>query len=384
MNPRAFVGLISLLLFTQGCHHEAKPTAVPPTAKAEGDKVILPQDSPQANAVAVAPVEVCNSAITHLNGRLLWDDDVTVRVYSAFAGRVIELTGEVGRTVAKGDCLARIVSTDYGQAQADARRSVSDFALAERNLSRLHELYDHGAAALKDLQAAEADYERAQAEKVRSTTRLALYGGSTNTIDQVYQLKSPLAGMVVERSINPGQEVRPDQILANAPQFFSPLFVITDPTHLWIQVDATEQDLPRLKQGQELIIRSRAYPERVFKGRVDLVSDFFDPATRTIKVRGSLENPGRLLKAEMFVEVDLSSTGPLTAGLDVPAKAVLFKNDKHYVFVEEAPGKYQKREVKVGPEHDGKILVLEGLHPGQRVVTEGSLLLDQLLVSSNS
>src|SRR5689334_1457488 len=110
MNAKAF--LIPLLLLVAACHRGEKPDAAVPATKAEGDKVLVPQDSPQANAVVVAPVEVCKSAVTHLNGRLLWDDDITVRVYSPFAGRVIELTAEVGRPIKAGDILARIVSPD--------------------------------------------------------------------------------------------------------------------------------------------------------------------------------------------------------------------------------------------------------------------------------
>ena len=80
--------------------------------------------------------------------------------------------------------------------------------------------------------------------------------------------------------------------------------------------------------------------------------------------------------------MDLSSKSDQIAGLDVSAKAVFFKADKHYVFLEEAPGEYRKQQVRIGPEHDGKILVLDGVQPGQRVVTEGCLLLDQMLQAS--
>src|SRR4029078_5187992 len=100
--------------------------------------------------------------------------------------------------------------------------------------------------------------------------------------------------------------------------------------------------------------RTRAYPEQAFIGKVDFISDFLDPSTRTIKVRGSVPNAERLLKAEMFVSVELASKPDQLAGLDVSAKAVFFKNDKHYVFVENGVGRYHRRQVKVGPEHEGK------------------------------
>ena len=118
-------------------------------------------------------------------------------------------------------------------------------------------------------------------------------------------------------------------------------------------------------------------PAQTFSGKIVVVSDFLDPATRTIKVRGVVENPQRLLKAEMFVNVDLPGDGQ--SGLDISSKAVFLKGERHYVFLEEGRGQFARREIKVGPQHEGKILVLDGIQPGQRVVTDGCLLLEQML-----
>jgi cobalt-zinc-cadmium efflux system membrane fusion protein len=367
------------LLACCACHRKAEDTQEPVAAKAQGNRVVMPNGSPQAASLNVEAAQRCNASLVHLNGRLVWDEDVTVRIFTPFTGRITKISSEVGRTVNKGDVLAEIASPDYGQAQADYRAAVSAFLLAERNLSRTRDLFDHGAAPQKDLYSAEADDERAKSELERTAARLALYGGSTNSVDQTYYLKTQLAGVVEEKNVNPGQEVRADAMLANAQQFFSPLFVVTDPTRLWIQLDATEQDLPHLKDGQQILIRTKTFPDLVFTGTIDRIGDSLDPATRTIKVRGHLDNPQRLLKAEMFVSADVPVNPGLISGADVSAKAVFFKGDKRFVFLEESPGRYERREVKVGPEHDGKILVLDGIQPGQRVVTEGCLLLDQVI-----
>jgi cobalt-zinc-cadmium efflux system membrane fusion protein len=372
--------LAPLTLLLTGCHHAAEPSSEAAAVRTTPNQVQLPTQ--QMASVNVEPVQICKASVTHLNGRLVWDEDMTVRVFTYFGGRVIKILAEVGQRVSRGDPLAEIASPEYGQSQADARRAISDFVLAERNLTRLNDLFAHGAAAEKDVQVAEAEFARAQSEKQRTQALLAFYGGNTNTVDQVYVLKSPLDGVIVERNLNPGQEVRADAQLANAAQFFSPLFVVTDPTHLWVQFDATEQDLPQLKEGQPITVHSRAYPDESFGGRLDLVADFLDKDTRTIKVRGSLLNPQRRLKSEMFVSVDLSVPPTSTAGVDVSSKAVFCKGERRYVFLEESPGRYERREVKVGAEHDGKVLVLDGVSAGQRVVTEGCLLLDQVLQAS--
>jgi len=365
-----------------GCHSSTEKPAEAQGPRVEGGRVILPEGSPQTGSLAIAQVEVCKGATIHLNGRSVWDDEATVRVFTPFAGRVTKISADVGQAVKQRDTLAMIASPDFGQTQADARRAESDFRLAERTLARVRELYEHGAAPKKDLEAAEADFARAQSEKTRTVGRLSLYGGSLGTIDQVCPLISPLDGVVVEKNINPGQEVRPDQMLANAPQFFSPLFVVTDPTRLWVLLDVSDKDLPRVRRGERILVHAPAFPDRVFQGTIDVISDSLDPTTRTVKVRASVDNSVRLLKAEMFVTVDLCANRP--EGTDVCAKAVFLKGEKHYVFVQQGRGEFLRREITTGPEHEGKIQVLDGLLPGERVVTEGCLLLEQLYQSGES
>jgi cobalt-zinc-cadmium efflux system membrane fusion protein len=359
-----------------GCH-SSKNEAEVPEAKVNGDTVIMATNSPQLAALTVEPVGAEQPAFVPLTGRLVWDEDATVRVFTPFAGIVRKLFVDLNQPVTKGMPLAEIQSPDFAQAQSDARKAASDLRHAEQNLTRLRDLFDHGAAPRKDLESAEADYASAQAEKDRAERRLAIYGAATTSTNQDFLLPSPLTGVLVERNVTPGQEVRPDQMLANMPQFTAPLFVVTDPARLWIQIDATELDLPHLRPGRELTFNSRAFPGQTFTGRVDTVSEFIDPNTRTIKVRGTVDNARRLLKAEMFVSVTLPDGKE--PGASVPAKAVFLKGDKHYVFVEEQPGQFARREVQIGTEQNGRVLVLAGAQFGQQVVTDGCNLLQQLL-----
>jgi len=298
-------------------------------------------------------------------------------VFSPFAGIVRKLAVNVGQPTSKGMPLAEIESADFGQALAEARKAESDLRRAERNVTRLRDLAEHGAAPKKDLESADADYAAAEAENERARARLAIYGATTQGTDHGFLLPSPLSGIVVEKNVTPGQEVRPDQMLANTPQFTAPLFTVTEPARLWIQIDATEVDLPHLRPGREFTFFSRAFPGQTFTGKVEVISEFLDPGTRTIKVRGTVDNVRRLLKAEMFVSVNLPAEE--TPGTSVPSKAVFLKGEKHYVFVEAERGQFTRHEVQIGPEQDGRILVLAGVQAGERVVTDGCVLLQQTL-----
>jgi len=380
----AIVGLVALLSpcwlgVLAGCS-APKETTEAPTVQVVGETVCLPTNSLQRATLFVEAVGAEQPSFVPLTGRLVWDEDVTVRVFTPFAGIVRQLMVEVNQPVGKGSPLAEIQSADFGQAQADARKAASDFRRTDQNLTRLRDLYEHGAAPRKDVESAEADYASAQAEKDRAERRLAIYGSSASAVNQGFLLPSPLEGVLVEKNVTPGQEVRPDQMLANLPPFTAPLFVVSDPKRLWVWVDVTEAHLALVHQGQELVVRSKAFPNQGFKGRLDLIGSSLDPVTRTVRVRGRIENPAGVLKAELYVTVEIPDAVP--SSLQVPSKAVFFRDNQYYVFLETGDGRYQRQPVQLGSEREGKVAITAGLKPGQRLVIEGCLLLQSLMDNS--
>jgi cobalt-zinc-cadmium efflux system membrane fusion protein len=338
----------------------------------ENDRIVFPKDSAQLGSFATEPVRESAPQQLRLSGRLVWDENRTVRLFPPFAGRVTHILVKAGDRVKPGQTLAVLASPDFGQAQADARRAQSDFALAEKNLNRVRELYAAGVSSRKEMITAEADYARAEAELARASGKIRLYGGGSESVDQNLALASPIDGIVVERNINPAQELRPDLQLANSPA----TFVITDPSHLWVQLDATESQLASLKRGQTVRLRSSAWPEESFEATVEAISDFIDPASRTVKVRGSVINRDRKLKGEMFVTAELQDV--VRTGLQVSERALVLSGGRYYVFVQESPGRFAWNEVEVEGVRDGVAGVVSGVDLGQKVVVEGTLLLHRL------
>jgi cobalt-zinc-cadmium efflux system membrane fusion protein len=375
--------LCVLVAFTlAGCaKKESAPAADPAAPQVSGEEVIFAAGSPQLDSLTVEIAQPRTVAVRHLTGRLYWNDDVTVRVFTPVAGRVSAVLTDLGSPVSIGTPLAEIDSPDFGQALASARTAAGNLSAAEKAFTRTKELFAHGAAAQQDVESAEAAYTAALAERDRAEATLANYGGSDRATNEVYLLRSPLAGMVVDKNINPGQELRPDMMLGNVAQVFNPLFTVSDPTKLWLQVDVSEDDLPSLELGQPLHIFSKVFPDKDFAGTVDKIGDTMDPATRTVKVRGVVANPDKLLKAEMYVTVDVvQAADKLTAaGVEIPAPAVFMMDNQYYLFVETAPDHFQRQLVKVGTEQDDKVPVFEGITAGQKVVTGGALLLQSIV-----
>jgi len=371
----------ALILVLAGCSKKAAVPAAPPGPTVAGERVTFPAGSPQLAFLSMEKAEPRRLAVSHLTGHLRWDGSATVHVYTPVAGQVVSVPVDIGDLVKGGDPLARIDSPDFGQARADARTAGAALTAADRAYSRTKDLFEHGAAAEKDVDASRSAYAAAAAERDRAEARLRLYHGMDADSGSVFVLRAPVAGVVVERNVAPGQEVRADQMLANDPGLLAPLFVVSDPTRLWVQVDVPETELQSLQTGQALRIRTGAFPDREFEGTLDNIGPTLDPATRTVKVRGIVRNPDRLLKAEMYVSVDVvrDESRVANAGVLISAKAVFMLENRYYLFVETSPGAFERRQVVVGTEQDSVIPVTSGLAAGERVVVEGALLLQSVL-----
>jgi len=405
--PAGALGLLAALALA-GCGREqVSQTAEPPAPNVAGDEVAFAAGAPQLDSIAVETAQPRTVAIKHVTGRLYWNDETTVRIFTPVFGRVTKVLADIGDPVSVGTPLAELDSPDYALALANARTAVGNLMAADKALQRTKELLAHGAYAQKDLESAEAAYIAALAERDRAKSVLLNYGGgdqiyseleraladdrseaaagnytgTNDTLNSRYVVRSLLAGVLVDKSINPGQEIRPDFQLASFQPETTPLFTVSDPTKLWLQVDVAEADLPSLEPGQPLHVYSEAYPGRVFTGTVDKIGDTMDPATRTIKVRGVVANPDKLLKAEMYVTVDMvQATDKLAgAGVEIPASAIFTMDNQYYLFIETSPGHFKRQIVKVGTEQDGKIPVFDGITAGQKVVTEGALLLQSIV-----
>ena len=350
---------LALILVLAACGSEPEP-AKEPAIKTDGDRVILSEPD-KADFLKLATVEKDQGSTLRLPGRLIWNEDRTVRVAPQVGGRVLRIEAEIGSVVKAGQTLAVLSSPDFGQAQADARKAQADQQVARQALERQRELHAAGIVADKDWQQTQAEAARAQAEADRASRRLAGLGGAS---DGSYILRCPLAGVVVERNLNPGLEFRPEQ-------GGDPLFVVTDPTSLWLQLDAGEADVAALKAGEKIRLQVKQYPNEQFAGVIRHVGDFVDPTTRTIRVRGEVANADRRQKGGMFVTALVEL--PPTQALHVRAGAVFLVGDQRYVFVEEAPGRYLRRPVQAGPERDGWVDILAGVKEGEKVIVEGNL-----------
>lgn len=353
-----------------GCGRETTAAPAPSEPALQGQQLIFPAGHPQLRLLKLSPAQPGGAVDVALSAKLVWNEDRTQRLYPAFAGRVERITADLGQPVKAGQVLAELASPDFGAAQADAARAEADHALTRKQLERQRELLTAGVVAQRDFEQAQADAARADAELLRAQARVRLYGGGSG-VSQQLTLRAGLAGTVVERNVNPGQEVRPEQGGPGMPA----LYVISDPASLWVQIDARESELELFRPGRSFELELAAYPGRRFEGRVVALGDAIDPQTRTIKVRGVVGNADRLLKAEMLATAHVARAAG--AGVVVPASAVMLKGDKHWVFVSPKPGVFELREVQPSSEGAQQAVLTRGVQAGEQVVIENALLLER-------
>jgi len=355
------------------CQDAPAPKTESPAPIVQNNQLRFAPNHPQLALLGVTAATASQSITVELPAKLVWNEDRTQRLYASFAGRVSSIRADIGQTVARGQALAVLASPEFGGAQAETAKARADLAVTQKALARQRELFEAGIIARKELDNAEADAARASAESQRAEAKTKLYGGASGDgINQQLTLTSSLAGVIVERNLNPGQELRPDQSGVGVP----PLFVVSDPSNLWVQIDAKEGDMGALRAGQSFELVVPSLGNKVFVATIKTVGDFIDPVTRTIKVRGAIANPERLLKTEMLGTARL--TRKIDSGVLIPANAALLNGAKHFVFVQSAAGVFEPREIELGVEGPKVVLVTKGLAAGESVVSENTLLLARL------
>ena len=204
--------------------------------------------------------------------------------------------------------------------------------------------------------------------------RLELWGLTETQIDRVLEtgqpiriiaLPAPASGYVMVRNAFPNQKVTPD----------SDLYTIADLSRVWVMADVYEADVTAIQVGQTATVQvPYVAGSAPLAAKVTFIQPEVDPATRTIKVRLELPNPGTRLKPDMFVNTEF--TVPGVERLTVPADAVLDAGDRQTIFVDRGNGYLEPRQVQIGQRLGDRITITRGLSAGERVIASGTFLVD--------
>ena len=340
------------------------PIISPPTVRGE---VHLAPDSPKKAYIKTTILSLTQHPLLEpLTGKVTYNESSTSRISSPVAGRVITNPIAFGTEVKTGSTLLELDSPDVAAAEADYAKAQADLTLAKKGLSRQQELYSGKAVSQKDLERSQDDFNTARSEVQRTQNRLKNLHISAKQNDGRFALKSPIAGIIVERNVNPGIEVRPDRD--------TPLYVISDTKKLTLIMAIFEVNLSKIRLGQKLSISVPAYPDKTFPATVQYIGQVLDEKTRSIQVRCDLPNNDGLLLPGMYATITVESE-PNDQAIVIPLTAVFTEGDADFVFIAIDENHYQQRPVEISLRLKDKAIISKGLSANEKLVSEGALTL---------
>ncbi len=373
---------------------EAPPKKDPVEAKAVKDEIVLTPEQVAATKIETrAAVLTDQPVMLQAKGRIVLADDRTWRVGIRTPGLVMAVYAGLGDYVKKGQVLARYHADEvreerahYRAAQAEVRLAEARVAQAQRNRDRAQRLLELKAGSVQQVELAQQDLVTAQA--ALNKARIEVERGEDLLEDDLkvslepkpasagefaddVPILAPASGYIIEKNVTPGRAIGlEDQT-----------FVLGDLSKVWMLGSVREEDLGGLRVGARATVTLPGDPPQSFGGRIANLGQRFDPETRTMEVRISLDNPRNVLRPEMLAtaEIPRGRTKPVVT---VPPDAVQQIDNADVVFVLTAPGHFAIRPVRRGETAGGETPILEGIQAGENVVVRGSFLLRSQLLKS--
>jgi cobalt-zinc-cadmium efflux system membrane fusion protein len=297
-----------------------------------------------------------------LPGRVTFRPQAQSAVGATAAGRVVAVLVQAGQVVRAGAPLLTIESADASAARATLDQAVTRLSTAESVYRRQVEMVAKGVGLEVERQDAEARLKEARTEHERARQAVALLG--TGQGIQV-TVRAPANGVVMAIRAAAGATVAPGG---------EALVELGDPSQLQVVAQVSESDLGRIAVGQEAEVELPALAARI-AARVENFNPRIDSESRRMQVYFTLAKRLDGLRAGMLAQVGLRVGAE--KGISLPVSAVLIKDGKRrLVYVERSDGSFEAREVKTGHNRDGRVVILQGLAAGEKVVVRGALLLD--------
>jgi membrane fusion protein, heavy metal efflux system len=351
-----------------------------------GDRDSIDLSDAQLSAVKVEPVDERDFPLEKdAVGSIDFNEEMSVQVFTPYAGRIIGLFASVGDDVKKGETLFTIDSPDLLQAESTLIAAAGVLDLTTRNLTRLKELYTTRAVSQRDLDQGTSDQQTAEGNLRAARDAVRLFGKTDAEIDRIIAdrkadptlvVPCPIDGRVTARSAAPGLYVQP----GSAP---SP-FTVANIDTMWMLANVAENDSPVFQVGQTVQVRIGAFPDRLFDGKITTLGASVDPNTRRVLVRSEIKDPQHELRSGMFANFVISVGAPVRAPA-ISLDGVVREGDgSHTIWVTADRRRFVRRAVRIGEQNDGYRQILDGVRPGELVATEGAIFLSNMLATASA
>jgi cobalt-zinc-cadmium efflux system membrane fusion protein len=365
-----FIALLTSLLLISGCK-KSQPSGASQTA--QDPNLVMANEALLAQIKISVVSQGDVSDILRVAGQIDFDEQALTRIGASVTGRVTQINAQLGNEVKKGDTLALINSSELSNSQLAYLKARSEKEFHRRTVQRAKTLFEADVISAAELQRRESEYEVASAQTRAAQDQLRVLGvnlkameelATTGAIDSVASVMATIKGVVVERKVTTGQVVQPADVL----------FTVADLSRVWAVAQVPEQQVAQVKVGQSVRIEVPALENEKLIGKLIYVGQTVNPESRTVLVRTELDNTSGRLKPSMLASMLIESSP--TKRVVVPITAIVREQDADYVFIEEKPGSFRLKPVRLSSEHNGQRVVLDGLSQGMRIVSDGAFHLN--------
>ncbi len=363
---------MTTLVMTTGCSSKAD-NDTQTTASTPGNVTLTADQRKSIHIYTVAQSQFRKTV--DATGAVDFDNDQATSVLAPFSGPVTRLLASVGQRVKKGEPLAEVDSPDFAAAVSAYVKAI----VSARNLRRLadadKDLVQHNGVSAREEEQAQTDAANADADRDAARQALVSLDVDPRLISDIEAgraaprvrgvIRAPISGTVAEKLITPGQLLQAGT---------TPCFTVADLSRVWVMAQISASDLASVRVGDTAQVETGIASTQL-GGTVANISALVDPDTRAVIARVDVDNPGQLLKKQMYVHVRIQSRQPIS-GLLVPVSAIL-RDDENlpFVYVVQGDGSFARRQVTLGPRTGDQVVIPKGLESGDRIVDDGALFL---------
>lgn len=303
----------------------------------------------------------------HLTGSIEANPDKVINFVSLVNGIISNTYFSLGDRVSKGQVLAEMQSTELSSLRAELSSLKSQIEIAKVHLDAKEQMSKDGISSNKELIEAKNELRILESEKQKVENNLSLYSASSTK--NVFQIKAPASGIITEKSINSGSAVTNDG---------ASLFSISNLNDVWAMASIYATDIAHVKNGMEVEIKTISYPDDIFNGKIDVISQVLDQDAKVLKARIVLDNKDFKLKPGMIADIiALKKTD--RQEIAVPTSSIVFFNNKNYVLVYKDDCKIEAREITILTKKNETTYIENGLSESEKIITKNQLLIFEAL-----
>lgn len=303
----------------------------------------------------------------HLTGKIEPNPERVVHFASLVDGLISQTHFSEGDFVEEGQVLVELRSSELAELYAQQRIIRSQIEVAEHDLKAAEARFEDGIASRKELTDARSGLLILKAEKEKIDAKLNFFSASEER--GVFEIKAPQTGIVTAKNIVSGETVSAGDDV---------LFTISDLSTVWVMVNVFATHVKHIQKGMEVKISTLSYPDELFDGKIDYISQVLDEESRALKARVIMTNPDLLLKPGMLVDVDVVRVGE-DLQLMIPTQSMVFDNNEHYVVVYHDDCDLEYRKVEVESSLNGESFISAGLNEDDQIISKNQLLIYEQL-----